>query len=55
MTDGQSILKTSLLDLLNELRDQPMPLILAGGYGLYLKQVHLQETLSSPTLIPGDL
>ena len=55
MTDGQPILKTSLLDLLHELRDQPMPLILAGGYGLYLKQVHLQETPSSPTLIPGEL
>jgi hypothetical protein len=55
MTDGQPILKTSLLDLLHELGNQPMPLILAGGYGLYLKQVHLQETLSSPTLIPGDL
>ena len=55
MTDGQPILKTSLLDLLYELRDQPMPLILAGGYGLYLKQVHLQETPSSPTLIRGEL
>jgi hypothetical protein len=55
MTDGQSILKTSLLDLLYELRDQQGPLILGGGYGLYLKQVRLQETLSSPTLISGEL
>ncbi len=55
MTDGQPILKTSLLDLLHELREQQMPLILGGGYGLYLKQVHLQETLSSATLISGEL
>ena len=55
MSDGQPILRTSLLDLLHELRDQPIPLILGGGYGLYLKQVHLQDTLSSPTLIPGEL
>ena len=55
MTDGQPILKTSLLDLLHELRGQEMPLILGGGYGLYLKQIHLQETLSSATLIPGEL
>jgi hypothetical protein len=55
MTDGQPILKTSLLDLLHELRGQEMPLILGGGYGLYLKQIHLQEMLSSATLIPGEL
>lgn len=55
MTNGQSILKTSLLDLLYELRGLQMPLILGGGFGLYLKQIHLQETLSSATLIPGNL
>ncbi|MCK4601325.1 MAG: nucleotidyl transferase AbiEii/AbiGii toxin family protein [Phycisphaerae bacterium] len=55
MTDSQPILKTSLLDVLYELRDQKMPLILGGGYGLYLKQVHLQDTLDSPTLIAGEL
>jgi len=55
VTDGQPILKTSLLDLLYELRDRQMPLILGGGYGLYLKQVHLQDTLNSPTLIAGEL
>lgn len=55
MTDGQPILKTSLLDLLYELRDQPTPLILCGGYGLYLKQVYLQDTLDSATLIAGEL
>jgi hypothetical protein len=55
MGDGQSILKTCLLDLLYELRDQDMPVILGGGYGLYLKQVFLQDTLTSRTLIPGEL
>ena len=54
MTDGQSILKTSLLDLVHELPDQEVPLILAGGYGLYLKQVHLQDTENSPMLIAGE-
>jgi hypothetical protein len=51
---GQPILKTSL-HLLYELRNQQMPLILGGGYGLYLKQVHLQEARPSATLIPGEL
>jgi len=55
MTDSQSILKTNLLDLLHELRDPPMPLLLCGGYGLYLKQVYLQETVSSKTVIDGEL
>ena len=35
MTDP---LKTTLLDLLYELRDVDVPLLLGGGYGLYLKQ-----------------
>jgi len=55
MSDGQSILKTSLLDLLYELCDEDAPLILGGGYGLYLKQVHLQNTLDTLTLIEGEL
>jgi len=54
MGDGQSILKTSLLDLFHELRDEDLRLILGGGYGLYLKQVHLQNTLSDPRLIEGE-
>ena len=44
-----------MLDLLYELRDQQTPLILGGGYGLYLKQVHLQDTLSGRTLIAGGM
>jgi hypothetical protein len=55
MNDAQSILKTSLLDLLHELREDNIPLILGGGYGLYLKQVHLQDTLDARTLIGGEL
>jgi len=55
MSDVQSILKTGLLDLLYGLRDHDIPLILGGGYGLYLKQVHLQSTLNAPTLIDGGL
>jgi len=55
MSNDQPILKTSLLDLLHELRDHSTPLILGGGYGLFLKQVHLQNTLDAQTLIAGEL
>lgn len=41
MTDP---LKATLLDLLYELRDADVPLLLGGGYGLYLKQ---EATLAS--------
>jgi hypothetical protein len=34
-------LRTSLLDLLHELRDQNMPLTVGGGFGLFLKRMHL--------------
>lgn len=54
MTESGAILKTSLLDLLYELRGQDMPVILSGGYGLYLKQVHLQEHPRHRALISGD-
>jgi len=54
MGDDQFILKTSLLDLLHELRDEDLRLILGGGYGLYLKQIHLQNTLSDSRLIEGE-
>lgn len=54
MTGGQNTLQVSLLELMRELRDQHIPLILGGGYGLYLKQVHQQES-SLPTLITGEL
>jgi hypothetical protein len=34
-------LVTSLLDLLFELREHPIPLTIGGGFGLYLKRQHL--------------
>ena len=49
------VLKTSLLDLHHELRDTNIPLILGGGYGLYLKQIHLQESEGQRTLLDGEL
>jgi hypothetical protein len=44
MTDDWSmgVLKSCLLDLLRELEDKDFPLILCGGFGLYLKQLDLQ-------------
>ncbi len=37
-------LTATLLDLLFELRDNPVPLTIAGGFGLYLKRRHLDQT-----------
>jgi hypothetical protein len=37
-------LRTCLLDLLYELRDQNVPLTVGGGFGLFLKRVHLAAT-----------
>ncbi len=36
-------LRTSLLDLLYELRDRDVPLTIGGGFGLFLKRQHLIE------------
>jgi hypothetical protein len=36
-----TVLRTSLLDLLRELRETDIQLILGGGYGLYLRQEYL--------------
>ena len=36
-------LRTCLLDLLYELRDQNVPLTVGGGFGLFLKRMHLAE------------
>jgi hypothetical protein len=46
-------LRTCLLDILFELRDTDVRPLLAGGYGLFLKQLHLQQQ-ETPTLIPAD-
>lgn len=37
-------LHQSLLDLLRELDARGIPLVVGGGYGLYLKQIHLART-----------
>lgn len=44
------ILRSTLLDLLYELRDTDLPLILGGGYGLYLKQQQAAES-DAPLLL----
>lgn len=49
MTDD--LLRTALLDLAFEMRDAAIPLMLGGGYGLYLKQVILQELRVTNTII----
>ena len=36
-------LRTSLLDLLYEIRDEDMPLTVGGGFGLFLKRMHLVD------------
>jgi hypothetical protein len=41
---------TTLLDLLYELRDADLPLVLGGGYGLYLRQKRLQDS-GEPSLL----
>lgn len=47
-------LKVALLDLLHELSDTNIPLIIVGGYGLYLKQA-AAEANDEATLIPVEL
>jgi hypothetical protein len=44
-------LRTALLDLAHELRGNNLPLILGGGYGLYLKQLQMQDKRVADTLI----
>jgi len=47
-------LRTSLLDLLHALGDDVRGIFLGGGYGLYLKQLHLAEA-GERTLIDANL
>lgn len=51
---NDSLLRTSLLDLLHALGNDAHGILLGGGYGLYLKQLHLAET-DVRTLIGADL
>lgn len=48
------LLRTSLLDLLRTLGSDAQHILLGGGYGLYLKQLHLAEA-GARTLIGADL
>lgn len=50
---SDSLLRTSLLDLLHALGDDAHGILLGGGYGLYLKQLHLAQ-LGLRTLIQAD-
>ena len=45
-----SILRTCLLDVLWMLRDTPIPLIIGGGYGIFLKAEHVRAC-GLPTLL----
>lgn len=47
-------LRATLLDLVRQLDSKGIPLILGGGYGLYLKQEYLAGT-DTRTLIPRDI
>lgn len=44
MTISLTDLRTALLDLLHETRQEDLRLIVGGGYGLYLKREHLRGT-----------
>ena len=52
---SMDVLITSLLDLAHEVSDLPEPLLVGGGFGLYLKQRHLEEQKGIETLISGEL
>lgn len=45
-------LVTALLDLASELPDFPSPMLVGGGFGLYLKQRHLERQPHVRTLLP---
>jgi hypothetical protein len=47
-------LTTALLDLANELKDLPQPLMVGGGLGLYLRQRSLEESGRTGTVIAGE-
>jgi hypothetical protein len=53
--DSMGVLKSHLLELLRECDRESFPLILAGGFGLYLHQINLQERVENyQPLIAGD-
>ena len=52
---SMSALVTVLLDLQHQLRDLPRPLLIGGGFGLYLRQRHLEDVYPERTLVPSEL
>ena len=46
---------STLIDLVQAIDLPDFKLILGGGFGLCLKQLHLQRNPGVPTLFPGDL
>lgn len=48
-------LVTTLIDLSRAMDRPGFKIILGGGFGLYLKQLHLQREDSPRTLLPGEL
>jgi hypothetical protein len=50
-----NLLATAVIDLTLELDAVATPLTLGGGFGLYLKQRHLEAQEDLKTLIPSDL
>lgn len=46
---------TTLIDLDRAIARPHFKLILGGGFGLYLKQIHLQQQAALRTLLPGEL
>ena len=56
MDMSMDTLVTALLDLSEELPEFPTPMLIGGGFGLYLKQRHMEERQPLiETLIPGEL
>lgn len=51
---NDSLLRSNLLDLLHELGNDAQGILLCGGYGLYLKQLHLTQA-GVRTLIGAEL
>ncbi len=51
---NDDVLRTNLLDLLHALGDDAQRILLGGGYGLYLKQLHLSAA-GERTLIDAEL
>ncbi len=52
---SMDVLTTCLLDLAIKLKGVVTPLTLGGGFGLYIKQRHLESRQETKTLIPGRL